>query len=81
MEPLKLSVIKDYDKLDDEQKEQVRLYYPMGFNNALLEFTNSKRKKIIAIRYETAEIIFMLRLSKQMVNQIIEEENIRYDLY
>ena len=39
MENSKLNVIKDYDKLDDETKEQIKLVYPKGFNHAIVEFT------------------------------------------
>ena len=74
MENSKLNIIKDYDKLDNEIKEQVKLVYPKGFSHAIVEFTNN-RKKVSAVRFETEENIYMLRLSKKMVNQIMKENN------
>lgn len=68
----KLSVIRDYDTLNDELKEQVKLVYPSGFYNSIIEFTNNDRKKVSAIRFETEEKIYLLRLSKKMVKQLIE---------
>ena len=70
----KLNVILDYDKLNDELKEKVKLEYPKGFYNSIIEFTN-KKKIVNAIRFETEEKIYLLRLSKKMVFQIIEDEN------
>ena len=68
----KLSLITDYDKLNDELKKQIKLVYPAGFYHSIIEFTDSKRKKVRAIRFETDERIYMLRLSKKMVNQLME---------
>lgn len=74
MKNTKLSVIKDYDTLSNELKKQVELVYPLGFYNSIIEFTNNKRQKESAIRFETKEKIYLLRLSKKMINQIFEEE-------
>ena len=75
MENRKLSVIKDYDKLEDELKKKVRLFYPSGFSGNLIEYTDKRRKKVNAIRFETRDKIYMLRLSSRMVNQMKEDEN------
>jgi hypothetical protein len=74
METSKLSVIKDYDTLNDELKKQVKLVYPNGFNNAIIEFTNNKKKKVSAIRWETSDKIYLLRLSNKMLTRILEDE-------
>jgi hypothetical protein len=74
METSKLSVIKDYDTLNDELKKQVKLVYPKGFSNAIIEFTNNKKKKVSAIRWETSDKIYLLRLSNKMLTRILEDE-------
>lgn len=74
MKTSKLSIIKDYDSLDDDFKKQVKLVYPNGFTHAIIEFTNNK-KKVNAIRFETGKNIYLLRLSKKMMIQIMEENN------
>jgi hypothetical protein len=74
METSKLSVIKDYDTLNDELKKQVKLVYPNGFSNAIIEFTNNKKKKVSAIRWETSDKIYLLRLSNKMLTRILEDE-------
>ena len=73
VEKSKLNVILDYDKLNDELKEKVRLKYPSGFYNHIIEFTN-KKKLVNALRLETEDKIYMIRLSKKMVYQIIEDK-------
>ncbi|MGC9344387.1 MAG: hypothetical protein ACP5E3_16910 [Bacteroidales bacterium] len=75
MEKRKLSVIKDYDKLEDELKEKVKLFYPLGFSDKLIEYTDKRRKKVNAIRFETRDKIYMLRLSSRMVNKMKDDEN------
>ncbi len=74
METSKISVIKDYDTLNDELKKQVKLVYPNGFSNAIIEFTNNKKKKVSAIRWETSDKIYLLRLSNKMLTRILEDE-------
>jgi hypothetical protein len=74
METSKLSVIKDYDTLNDELKKQVKLVYPNGFSNAIIEFTNNKKKKVSAIRWETSDKIYLLRISNKMLTRILEDE-------
>ena len=78
MENSKLCVIKDYDTLNNELKKQVKLVYPYGFSNAIIEFTNNKKKKVRAIRWETSDKIYLLRLSKKMLTRILEDE---YDFF
>lgn len=72
---IKPNVITDFNKLNDELKEKVKLVYPTGFYNSIIEFTNNNGKKVSAIRFETDERIYMLRLSEKMINQIMEEDN------
>ncbi len=74
METSKLSVIKDYDTLNDELKKQVKLVYPNGFSSAIIEFTNNKKKKVSAIRWETSDKTYLLRLSNKMLTRILEDE-------
>ncbi|MBN1184523.1 MAG: hypothetical protein JXB49_19680 [Bacteroidales bacterium] len=74
METSKISVIKDYDTLNDELKKQVKLVYPNGFSNAIIEFTNNKKKKVSAIKWETSDKIYLLRLSNKMLTRILEDE-------
>jgi hypothetical protein len=73
MKQIKMNIITDYDNLDNEQLEQLRLVHPNGFGDAIVEFTN-KRKTVRAIRWETEDKIYLLRLSNQKLMQLMEEE-------
>lgn len=75
MENNKLRVVQDYDKLSVELKEQVKLVYPEGYSQYLIQFVNSKGKKKSALRFETDEKIYMLRMSEKMAYQIMEDDD------
>ena len=44
-------IIKDYDKLDKAIKEQIKLEYPEGYSEYLIEFTDPKGKFISALPF------------------------------
>ena len=75
MDNTKLRVIQDYNKLSKELQEQVKLVYPEGFSEYLIYFKNSKGKDITALRFETDEKIYLLRMSVQMAFQIMEDDS------
>ncbi len=74
MENNKLKVIIDYDKLEKEIKEQIKLVYPNGYSQHLIEFTNSKNEQVSALRFETSDKIYLIRMSITKAEQIIEED-------
>lgn len=73
MKTSKISVITDYDRLDNELKTKLKLEYPNGFSNTIIEFTNNEKITVSAIRWETSEKVYLLRLSKKMLIQIMED--------
>lgn len=73
MKKSKLNIIVDFDNLNDELIERVKNAYPYGFNNAIIEYKNNKRLVVRAIRLETDDRIYMLRLSKENIIQLLEE--------
>jgi len=75
MESNKLRVIQDYEKLTDELKEQIKLVYPEGYSQHLISFNNSKGEKVSALRFETFEKIYLIRMSIRKAEQIIEDDS------
>ncbi|NQU52034.1 MAG: hypothetical protein HQ522_05800 [Bacteroidetes bacterium] len=75
MENNKLKVIQDYNKLNKDLQEQVKLVYPDGFSEYLVYFKNAKVQEVSALRFETDEKIYMLRMSVQMAFQIMEDDS------
>ena len=59
----KIRVAQDYDKLSRELKEQVKLVYPEGYRQYLVEFTNKEGVKVKALRFETDEKIYLIRMT------------------
>lgn len=71
----KLKVIRDYEKLDDQLKEQIKLVYPRGFSQHLIQFRNKEGDLISALPFETDEKIYMVRMSVQKANEIISTDD------
>jgi len=72
MKSNKQRIIQDYDKLSKEIKGQIKLVYPEGYSQHLIEFTNIKGEKVTALRFETFEKIYLIRMSIRKAEQIIE---------
>ncbi|MDA3893797.1 MAG: hypothetical protein PF517_19205 [Salinivirgaceae bacterium] len=67
----KPKVIKNYDKLDKAQEEQLKLIYPEGFSEFLFEFTNHKGELVSALPFETEDKIYMIRMSRTKADEIV----------
>jgi hypothetical protein len=71
----KLRIIKDYEKLSQDLKEQVKLVYPEGFSQHLIEFHNAKGEIVSALPFETDDKIYLLKMSVRTALQIIEDDD------
>ncbi len=67
-------VIKNYDKLDDELLEQIKLNYPQGFERNLIRFTDVNGKIASALPFETPEKYYLIRMTKSEALLIIEDD-------
>ena len=74
MEQPKPRVIKDYDKLDQEVQEQIKLAYPYGFAKSLIFFTNKDGMKVSALPFETDDKYYLVRMTQQEAQRIIEDD-------
>lgn len=72
---LKPKVIQDYEKLSKEIKEQIKLYYPDGYIDYLIEFTNAKGELVSALQFETDEKIYMVRMSARKAQELIDDDS------
>lgn len=71
----KLKVIKDYDKLEKEIKEQIKLQYPEGYSEHLIKFKNVNGDMVSALPFETEDRIYMVRMSVEKAIQIVEDDD------
>lgn len=75
MKTNKLRVIKDFDKVDTEIQEQIKLVFPNGFSQHLIEYTDKEGKLVFALPFETDEKIYMIRMSVKKAIQIIKDDD------
>ena len=68
-------VIKDFDKLDTSIQEQIKLQYPLGFSKHLITFKNAKGEVASALLFETEEVYYLVRMTKQKARDIIKQDN------
>lgn len=70
----KIRVIKDFEKLDKEIQEQIKLVYPSGFSQNLITFTNKEGKLVSALPFETDDKYYLIRMTNVQAQQIIMED-------
>ena len=68
-------VIKNYEKLDDELLEQIKLAYPNGFATNLIRFTDVNGGMSSALPFETEEKYYLIRMTKAEARDIIEDDD------
>ncbi len=71
----KLRIIKDYSKLSAELKEQIKLEYPEGYSQHLIEFTNAKGELVSALPFELPDRVYLIKMSVKTANQIILDDD------
>lgn len=69
-------VVKDYGKLDESVLEQIKLAYPHGFRNHLVEFKNAQGDTVSALPFETDDRYYLVRMTvKQAIRHIAEDDD------
>ncbi|MBI9069751.1 MAG: hypothetical protein JEZ09_20810 [Salinivirgaceae bacterium] len=68
-------VIKDFNKLDPEIQEQIKLVYPYGFSENLITFTNKDGLLVSALPFETDEKYYLLRMTEKEAVRIVEMDD------
>lgn len=68
-------VVKDYDKLDENVVEQIKLAYPHGFNRSLVTFKNAQGDTVSALPFETEDRYYLVRMTVMQALAIIEDDD------
>jgi DNA-directed RNA polymerase subunit delta len=71
----KKRVVKDYDALPEELITRIKMEYPMGFSQNLLSYTNKDGQKVSALPFETEDVYYLIRMTHQEADRIIEEDD------
>jgi hypothetical protein len=75
MDPNKPRVIKDYEKLDPEIQEKIKLEYPSGYSENLIYFNNKDGKRVSALPFETEDKYYLVRMTVYEAEKIIEDDD------
>lgn len=75
MDTNKPRIVKDFDKLDVQIQEQVKLAYPNGFLQYLVYYTDKEGNKVSALPFETSDKYYLIRMSKQVAIELIEDDD------
>lgn len=67
-------VVKDYDKLDLEIREQIKLSYPAGFSDNLISYTDKDGIRRTALPFETDEKYYLIRMTPTEAMQIVDDD-------
>ena len=70
----KPKVIKEFEKLDEQIKLQIKLNYPYGFEKHLITFKNHKKHLISALPYETEDRHFLVKMTREKAQAIISND-------
>ena len=68
-------IVKDYEKLDPEIQEQIKLMYPYGFAKHLIQYKNAEGKFVSALPFETEDRYYLVRMTLIEAKQIIEDDD------
>ena len=71
----KKRVVKDFEKLDFEIREQIKLSFPSGFSEHLISFKNKDGNLVSALPFETEEVYYLVRMTVIEAQEIIEEDD------
>ena len=80
MKSNKPKVIKDFEKLDPEIQEQIKLLYPDGFYNHLVYYTNKEGLSVSALPFETEDRYYLVRMTVNQAKAIVDDDEDDYDL-
>ncbi len=75
MNTSKPRVIKDYEKLDPEIQEKIKLEYPSGYSENLIYFNNKEGKRVSALPFETEDKYYLVRMTVYEAEKIIEDDD------
>lgn len=70
----KPKVIKDYNKLDKELQQQIKLMYADGFADNLIHFFDKNGQKITVLPFETEDKYYMLRMTENEAVALVDED-------
>ena len=68
-------IVKDYDKLPLDVQGAIKLAYPSGFAGNLITYIDVKGKVVSALPYETDDRYYLVRMTLEEANNIIDKDD------
>ena len=68
-------IIKDFEKLTSEELEQVKLVYPRGFVEHLIEYKNKDGETKKGLPVETDKTYYLIRMSIDQAEEIVKYDD------
>ncbi len=68
-------VVKDFDKIEESVRQQIKLSYPEGFEDNLIKFQNKEGLTVSALPFETEEKYYLIRMTVSQAQAIIEDDD------
>ena len=68
-------IVKDYEKLDTDTQEQIKLVYPYGFSENLVSYTDKEGMRRTALPFETDDKYYLIRMTATEAMQIIDDDD------
>jgi hypothetical protein len=68
-------LITSYEKISPEIQEQIKLTYPYGFSEELIHFNNKDGDRVSALRFETDDKIYLIKMSQSRAEEIIAADD------
>ncbi|HKK37819.1 MAG TPA: hypothetical protein VJ949_00200 [Cryomorphaceae bacterium] len=67
-------IITSFEKIAPAIQEQIKLSYPYGFSEELIHFNNKDGDRVSALRFETDERIYLIKMSQARAEELIDED-------
>lgn len=67
-------VVTSFEKLTPALQEQIKLTYPYGFSDELIHFNNKDGDRVSALRFETDEKIYLVKMSQARAEELVDED-------
>ncbi|MEM9895181.1 MAG: hypothetical protein AAF789_02315 [Bacteroidota bacterium] len=77
--PDKPRILKAYEKLDVSMLEKIKLAYPEGFKDHLIQFPNKEGGFHSGLPFETDDKYYLIKMTASEAKEIIEEDD-DYDM-
>jgi len=63
---MKKRVIKDYRKLPEDIRDEIKEKYPQGFVNRMITFFDKDKQLISALPYDTEDISYLIKMPSSL---------------